>query len=242
MPKSFSTRTALICAALVLAGVAAGWGVATLRSPAKLDVTVNGLPIFQGDPNELGADLSMTAIGLFLQAHYQANGKLPESLGELKTDPAAAKLDIVDPWKNPYTFTVSPDKKTITLGSNGPDGRAGTADDKSHEVDASDWTFSLYTMSAVARDPESSNALREIAAIVASIKSYRTQWLTGPDLLVELKGDRSEYFDPWGTPYEYVLAADSTSYTLGHAGSPDGKVPAFHVLVQAVTGDFAVVK
>lgn len=75
---------------------------------------------------ELKATGDMVAIEGAVSRYVDTNGALPGTLGAL---PQAAKLPLSDPWGHPYRFVPDDVGKGYTLSSDGPDGKAGTADD-----------------------------------------------------------------------------------------------------------------
>ncbi len=62
------------------------------------------------------------------QFMIQKRGKCPKDLAELKAAGIAGKIS-KDPWGNDYVIKCPGEHGTVDVGSNGPDGKAGTEDD-----------------------------------------------------------------------------------------------------------------
>ena len=104
--------------------------VLAILAPALL-VGIVGAAGLAGAFPQVAATFEMGRLNAAIEAYQDDTGALPMTLADLALDEDADEEDSlrVDPWDNPYVYTLAPNGLSYTLHSMGPDGVDGTADD-----------------------------------------------------------------------------------------------------------------
>ncbi|HXZ28727.1 MAG TPA: MG2 domain-containing protein, partial [Terriglobales bacterium] len=135
-----------------------------------------------------------------LSTEFKESERYPHDLAGLRDILKAHKLDFDaarDPWDLPYRaqFSVSGKNDVLTLVSNGPDKRPGTADD-----------FTVLTQGWPYFRPLGKLISETVVAYQRETHQYIRDYPTLRDAMRKKGVDLDALRDPWGRPYRFTFA------------------------------------